>query len=102
MYNQKATNNLQDGGPHFATLLTITSLSSSNFIVRKLDGWGSPSDDTAMVYQAAMAGALGRMAAPVAARLLEALAPSQRAAALVMARSEDNFSAVLVPAFISQ
>jgi len=30
MYNVYATNKLQDGGTHFATLLTITSSSSSN------------------------------------------------------------------------
>ena len=32
------TNKLQDGGTHFATLLTITSSSSSNLILRNLDG----------------------------------------------------------------
>jgi len=33
-YNISATNKLQDGGTHFVTLLTITSSSSSNSIMR--------------------------------------------------------------------
>ena len=33
MHNLSATNKLQDGGTHFATLLTITSSSSSNSII---------------------------------------------------------------------
>jgi len=37
MYILYTTNKLQDGGTHFATLLTITSSSSSNSILRKLD-----------------------------------------------------------------
>jgi len=41
MYNLSATNKLQDGGTHFATLRTITSSSSSNSILRKLDELGS-------------------------------------------------------------
>jgi len=36
MYNLSATNKLQDGGNHFATLLTITSSSSSNSIIRDI------------------------------------------------------------------
>lgn len=44
---------------------------------------------------AALAGALGRMqSAAAAARLLQAVAPSQRAAALVMGRAEANFAQV--------
>jgi len=46
MYNLSATDKLQDGGTHFATLLTITSSSSSSSVLKKLDGRGSPSDDT--------------------------------------------------------
>ena len=46
MCNLSAMNKLQDGENHFATLLTITSSSSSNTIMRKLDGRGSPSDGT--------------------------------------------------------
>ena len=46
MYNLYAANEVQDGGTHFATLRTITSSSVSNAITQKLDGRGSPSDDT--------------------------------------------------------
>ena len=42
----KPTNKLEDGEIHFATLLTITSSRSSNSIMKKIDGRGSPSDDT--------------------------------------------------------
>ena len=40
MYNLSATNKPQDGETLFATLLTITSSSSSNSIMGKLDGQG--------------------------------------------------------------
>ena len=46
MYILSATNKLKDGETHFATLLTITSSSSINSIMRKFDGRGSPSVDT--------------------------------------------------------
>jgi len=39
MYKLYATNNLQDGGTHFATLQTITSSSSTSCRPQTASGW---------------------------------------------------------------